>query len=250
MNFVSCINSPFLIEVKTDDEHKDWFQTKSVNNPGEPCQIFIKLPPSNKSNKIENISVETILAMKLINSDLNSLEIPCKFNFIIVPLSILISCKEYPLSMHNNNFYLCAPNIQPNSKLTFQFENKYIKESYKIAYQLNDFDDNDAEKPEVVYNSNENELFLMIKNVVNATRLHCMLIIRFSEDLDFVVKIDSIIAPSGSIISINDIQYHQPPKEYQYWSQLILNQHHIQKIKFIVKLLIQQCKIVFQITRL
>ena len=74
--------------------------------------------------------------MKLINSDLNSLELPCKFNFIIAPLSILISCKEYPLSMHNNNFYLCAPNIQPNSKLTFQFENKYIKESYKTALYL------------------------------------------------------------------------------------------------------------------
>lgn len=222
MNFLSCINSPFLIEVKTDDDHKDWFQTKFVNNPGDPCQIFIKLPPSNESNKIESISVETILAMKLINSDLNSLEIPCKFNFIIVPLSILISCKEYPLSLSCNTFYLCAPNIHPNSKLTFQFENKYIKDSCKIAYQLNDFNDNDAEKPEVVYNRNENELFLMIKDAINATRLHCILIIRFSEDLDFVVEIDSIIAPSGSLKSINDINNHQQqPKEEQYASYLI-----------------------------
>lgn len=127
INFLSFINSPFLIEVKTDDEHKDWFQTKFVINPDEACQIFIKLPPSDTSNMIENISIETLLTIKPINSDLNSLELPCKFNFIIAPLSILISSKEYPLSFSNNTFYLSAPNIHSNSKLTFQFENIFVK---------------------------------------------------------------------------------------------------------------------------
>lgn len=77
-------------------------------------------------------------------------------------------------------------------------------------------DDNNAEKPEVVYNSNENELSLMIKDVINATRLHCKLKIRFSEDLDFEVEIDSMIAPLGSQES-----NQQPPEEEQIPSYLI-----------------------------
>ncbi|KAK8852482.1 hypothetical protein M9Y10_017458 [Tritrichomonas musculus] len=56
----------------------------------------------------------------------------------------------------------------------------------------------------------------MIKDVINATRLHCKLKIRFSEDLDFEVEIDSMIAPLGSQES-----NQQPPEEEQIPSYLI-----------------------------
>lgn len=162
----------------------------------------LKSDPEKRPTANEMISI-----IENIENDENNYDIRRLNNFILLhhppdrtvihkTVQRPISCKEYPLEYSNDVFYLFPPKIQPNSILTFQFNNDFRDSSYKSTYQINYFDDNqEVDVIEARYINNEDELILLIKDLDKVTRLHCTLKIKLSETFIVSVEIDSIIVP-------------------------------------------------------
>lgn len=200
LNFISFIDGPITIEIKTKDEqYQSWFYSKTFN-PKDIVKIFVLL--SNLSlDKNESFDIEADIIIS--SPGLRPLILPGIFHIILAPQIIYISCNKYSISLKDNNIYLCTNKLMSSEELSFAIHNHNIDEPLNYKIQFESLDNNESPKPEKNTYSKDN-LTIIIPKVENPTRIHCAINLKFSDKLQTKVIIDSIIIPFNFSFSLFD----------------------------------------------
>ena len=93
---------------------------KSFFLPKEPIQIEIYI--LNNINKKQNEYQIIRKILRLICGEIN-FEIEIEIKILIMPIELLLSCKNYKLEYINDNYYLKTNKLVSKEKLIFDIQN-------------------------------------------------------------------------------------------------------------------------------
>ena len=203
------------IAVYDEENNNRYLTVKEIIKKGENIQLFVEIPQTFEEDTIQIssiISIESISGKKL-DLDVNII-------LTTIPISVLISCKEYKLIKEKMNydndvtfeqcfkldtkefrgdeqinfellsykdkepieFYLSAKSLENNSSNIPLFSRKKQKDNFKITI------------PKYEFNSNESDI----------PRLHCMIEIFVNKNFVIYIIIDALIRPNLNIFKMYD----------------------------------------------
>ena len=126
----------------------------SIKNEIEPNELFkinIQIPKKTEEDD-ELFEIDFIL--KIGNTNLSELELPCKFYFTLSSLKLKIECLDYKLIIINEELFLGTTYFEENEVINFKvkFLNEDINTDFKVTYKGND--ENEAKEPKLMKNKN------------------------------------------------------------------------------------------------
>ena len=162
--------------MKFEDEiiHK-LLKIKEEVKKGENIELFIDIPPTFEE---ETIKIHSLLQFETISE--KKLELETNIILTTIPLSILISCREYKLIKQKTNY---GSHIQ--------FEHTSEKPNFLTIKQKNSFR---ITIPNYNFNSNDTEI----------PRLNCVIEVNINNNFVIYIIIDSLIRPNINILKMYD----------------------------------------------
>ena len=132
----------------------------NIKNEIEPNELFsinIKIP---KKNEEDDEEFDIKFKLKLGNTNLSELELPCNFKFILSSLKVKIECIDYTLIIKDDELFLGTKSLEENETIRFKvkFLNDDIKTDFKVSYKGND--ENEAKEPKLVKDKNDFDLII------------------------------------------------------------------------------------------
>jgi hypothetical protein len=166
-----------------------------VNNSNGLAQLEITIPKINaeKTDKeLYNIKCQ----IQFNSPGSTSCLLDCEFNIEVIPLNIIIYCKEYNLAkIDNENYKLCLTHIPSGSPINLYFKNYNIDNVLNFTYKIESLENNTSEKPDIKRDKEHLELTLGKKDDNLLKRLVCKLYLNFNNIFNFIINIDCYLIP-------------------------------------------------------
>ncbi len=188
---------------------------KEIIKKGENIELYVDIPKTFEEETIQICSV-----LELESSSGLKLELKVNIILTIIPISVLISCREYKLIKQKINydsnitfeqcFKLDSTEFKGDEEINFDLANYNTSDSIEFFLSLKSLKNNTSNKPSILtikqknnfkitipkyyYNSNENEI----------PRLNCILEVYINKNFVIYILIDALIRPNINIIKMYD----------------------------------------------
>ena len=200
-------------------EQKYLFVPEELIKKGENIKLFVEIPQIfNNENTIEirsKLNIETISGKKL--------NLPINLTLCTIPISVLLSCKEYNLKKdkeeikYENNykikkyFILDAYELTEGEIINFELLN-YKEKDIEFYINAESLEKNTSVIPTFIKEKQKNNFQITIpkydlssKNEKKEIRLlNCMLEIFINDNFIIYIKIDSLIKPNLAVFKMYD----------------------------------------------
>ena len=180
------------IEILNIDKY---IKVKKYIQPKETIQIEINIPNSLEKGKRENHQIMGLL--KLVAGQANY-EIIIDAKILIIPMELLLSCKNYKLEYKNGNFYLKTNELYSEEILIFEIQNHFEGENILIKTKIDYFDKNNAKEPKINIENEKIIVNIPEDNNMEARRLNCKIEFYITSNYKISIIIDSVLIPNYS----------------------------------------------------
>ena len=205
-----------LVNVKFGEEiiHK-LLKIKEEVKKGENIELFIDIPPTFEE---ETIKINSLLKFETISE--KKLELETNIILTTIPLSILISCREYKLIKQKTNydshiqfeqsFKIDCNEFIANEEINFDLENYNNNDSIEFFLCVKSLNENTSEKPNFLTTKQKNSFRITIpkynfnSNDTEIPRLNCVIEVNINNNFAIYIIIDSLIRPNINILKMYD----------------------------------------------
>ena len=158
-------------------------------------QIFInKMKIMEKEREYEIKHIKCQIEFSSIGSSKNCI-IDCEFNIEILPLKIIVYCKECHLAQNDiNNYTLCLKEIISGNSINLFFKNYNLKKNIEFTFKIEPLNNNTSNRPKIIKKNDCLELIVDNKDS-QIKRLNCELTINFNNFFIISISIDCFIIP-------------------------------------------------------
>ena len=192
-----------------------YLSVKEYVKKGENIQLFVEIPQTFEEDTMQISSVLNIESISGKKLDLN-------VNIILttIPISVLISCKEYKLIKekinYDNNitfeqcFKLDSNEFLGDEEINFELLNYKDNEPIEFFISAKSLDNNSSNMPLFPRIKQKNKFKMTIpkydfdSNDGDIPRLHCMMEIFINKNFVVYIIIDSLIRPNLTIFKMYD----------------------------------------------
>ena len=246
-------------EYNKDKEHK-YLSVKELVNKGENIQLFVEVPQILDEENTFQIS--SLLYIE--SSSKKNLELKVNIILRTIPISVLLSCKEYKLikkdekdeiRLGNSNklilyFKLDTQELFENEEINFNLLNYKENEPIEFFVSVKSLENNSSDKPKFSRNKEKNHFKIIIPkyydlnlNNNEISRLHCRLEVFINNNFVLYIIIDSLIRPNLNTFKMYDFY----SKSYKEKEIIIYSNENIQTIYKNEKRLIQLNCLIFSL---
>ena len=216
-----------------DEVLKKYLTVKELIAKGENIQLYFEIPQTFEK---ETIKVNSVIKLETISG--KKLELNINIIMTTIPISMLISCKNYKLikekvgSERGIQFEQCfkldTKELKEDEEINFELLNYKDKEPIEFYMCAKSLKNNSSDIPNFNRDIQKNNFKIMIPhsqdNYIN--RLNCVLDIIINYNCIIHIIIDSIIRPNLSIFKIYDFY----TKQYVENEMLIHLNENVQEI--------------------
>ena len=199
-----------------DENDNQYLTVNEYIKKGDNIELFLEIPQSFDE---ETIQIEAVLNIETISG--KKLDLKVKFIFTTIPISVLISCKEFELIkekpkndsnvVFEHYFRLNAPELSENQEIHFELLN-HINEKEPIEFYLSveSLENNTSTMPIFSNSKLTNKFSITVpsndydSNGNDISKIHCIFEIFVNKNFIIYIIIDSFIKPCINILKIYD----------------------------------------------
>ncbi len=203
------------IAVFEDEVVKRYLSVKEFIKKGENVQLFVEIPQTFEEDTIQ---ISSVLNIESISG--KKLELNVNIILTTIPISVLISCKEYKLIKEKMNYdnditfeqcyKLDAKEFIGDEQINFELLNYKEKEPIEFFISVKSLDNNSSNMPSFSRNKQKNNFKITIpkyeldSNDEDVPRMHCLLEVLVNKNFVVYIIIDCLIRPNLTIFKIYD----------------------------------------------
>ena len=204
-----------IIMYEGDEINNRYLNVKESVKKGENIQLYVDIPQTFEEDTIQMCS---ILELESISG--KKLELNVNIILTTIPISVLISCKEYKLIKekinYDNNitfeqcFKLDTNQFIGDEEINFELVNYKNNDSIDFYLNVRSLENNSSNKPIFSQKKLKNEFSIIIPKYdcdstdKDVPRLNCILEVFINKNFVIYILIDALIRPNINIFKMYD----------------------------------------------
>ena len=175
-----------------------------VDNSHGLAQFQITIPKMKKFEKnIETYNIKS--SIEFSSQNFERFLFDFEFNIEVIPLHIIICCKEYNIARNDEgNYIVCISKIISGSEINLMLKNYNIDDILQFDYAIESLEKNTAKKPKIIKEKENVKMILGDNSEKLVKRLVCQLTILFSSLFSLKLYIDCFIIPFDYLFQVYD----------------------------------------------